>query len=238
MLFPTTELWPSPLSEKSPGIMKKSMPHPITVKLPPALLELLSEEGFELSSSIQSAFQDYLELIRAYNPVVGVVANQEGTHLVSRHLLDSLTLALPLKRYLEAGEVHLDIGSGGGFPAIPLALLFPTNKFYLLERSNKKVGFLRKLLATLPCDNVSVVHGEFPEACEEIQPKTLTARAVEKPEFIQADISSYMPQGACFLAQTTPGEAFSSRLFHVEHYTDWCTTQGWRRGALYLITKT
>src|SRR5205807_1046505 len=75
-----------------------------------------------------------------------------------RHLLDALTVALPCIDALQAGAPWrcLDVGSGGGVPGIPLAIVFPSLRVTLLESVGKKAAFLREAVAALGLSRVTV----------------------------------------------------------------------------------
>lgn len=118
----------------------------------------------------------YLEEIALFNRTLGLVASDcttaEGrTEVVVRHILDSLApwrmLAAELVarapgRDFSADPLSLgDAGSGGGFPGLPLAMLFPGIRFSLLERMEKRCVFLQDCRAVLALENVSVVNREI-----------------------------------------------------------------------------
>lgn len=204
---------------------------------PEEFLRQLSEMGFPLSTKQLNALTQYLRLIQAYNKSVGVVSRQEVAHLWERHLVDSLSLLPVLDKILPVGGHHLDIGSGGGFPAIPLALMFQDRNFDLIERSSKKCGFLRKVVAMMSSENIQIHHGTFPELALGLRPGTITARAVEKPALIHKAIANFMAENTCFVAQCAPEAPLSSEMFHVEQYQDQMSARGWRRGDLFLVKR-
>ncbi len=102
--------------------------------------------------------RDYKAEIEVWNTRYGLV-NAEGEDLVVRHMLDSLAPAPFLKRGW--WDRVADIGSGAGFPGIPLAICFPQWSFHLIERSNKRCGFLRNVVLTLGLENVVVQERAF-----------------------------------------------------------------------------
>jgi 16S rRNA (guanine527-N7)-methyltransferase len=75
--------------------------------------------------------------------------------MVSRHLLDSLSV---VKYVAQAGNNWLDVGSGGGMPGIPLAIMFPQLHFTLLDANGKKTRFLTQVKLELQLSNLEVVH--------------------------------------------------------------------------------
>jgi 16S rRNA (guanine527-N7)-methyltransferase len=116
---------------------------------------------------------DYIELLDKWNKVYNLTAVRDPLEMVTRHILDSLTL-LP---YLKGPSV-LDIGTGAGLPGIPLAIARPDVDFTLLDANAKKTRFVRQAAAELGLANIVVVQARV----EKYQPgrkfATLIARAL------------------------------------------------------------
>jgi 16S rRNA (guanine527-N7)-methyltransferase len=112
----------------------------------------LEAVGWDFPPMAAQAYCRYLEELQLWNRKVGLVKAESTADLVSRHLYDSLS-PLPLleKEGLipVPGSAAVDIGSGGGFPGIPLALALPGLSFTLVERSGRKAGFLVNAVALL-----------------------------------------------------------------------------------------
>ena len=96
----------------------------------------------------------FVELLLETNRYINLTAIQKPDHAWIRHVLDSLSL-LP---YLGSAGTIIDIGSGGGLPAIPLAILEPDRSFTLLEATRKKVTFLHTVATELDLANVTILH--------------------------------------------------------------------------------
>jgi len=94
---------------------------------------------------------DYIELLARWNRAYNLTAIDEPRQMLSRHLLDSLSIAPHLE-----GERLLDVGSGAGLPGVPLALWFPEREFHLLDSNGKKTRFLFQVRTELGLDNVRV----------------------------------------------------------------------------------
>lgn len=97
----------------------------------------------------------YLALLLAGNEIMNLTTITEPAEMWRRHILDSLTL-LPLLASAGANSV-IDIGSGGGLPGIPLAIVMPEVRFTLLESTGKKSAFLKLVVERLRLMNVSIV---------------------------------------------------------------------------------
>jgi len=113
------------------------------------------ELGIALSEQQQWQLLDYLALLIKWNKAYNLTAVRDPDEMVSRHLLDSLSVV----RYVaEGGDRWLDVGSGGGMPGIPLAIMFPERRFVLLDSNGKKTRFLTQVKLELGLGNLEVVH--------------------------------------------------------------------------------
>ncbi|WP_282365507.1 16S rRNA (guanine(527)-N(7))-methyltransferase RsmG [Pseudomonas sp. PS02290] len=111
------------------------------------------ELGVELSESQHRQLLAYLALLIKWNKAYNLTAVRDPDEMVSRHLLDSLSVV----RFIE-GERQLDVGSGGGMPGIPLAILFPEMKVTVLDSNGKKTRFLTQVKLELALTNLQVIH--------------------------------------------------------------------------------
>ncbi|NKQ13322.1 16S rRNA (guanine(527)-N(7))-methyltransferase RsmG [Pseudomonas sp. SST3] len=130
--------------------------------------------GVELSEAQQAQLLAYLALLHKWNKAYNLTAVRDPAEMVSRHLLDSLSVAPHVEK---GGARWLDVGSGGGMPGIPLAILFPERSFTLLDSNGKKTRFLTQVKLELKLTNVEVVHKRVEQFRPE-QPFTgITSRA-------------------------------------------------------------
>jgi 16S rRNA (guanine527-N7)-methyltransferase len=109
-----------------------------------------------LSDEQISQFNQLEELYREWNAQINVVSRKDIEKLYTHHDLHSLGIAKvqPLK----AGSSVLDIGTGGGFPGIPLAILFPETQFYLVDSIGKKIKVVNAVVESLGLKNVKGEH--------------------------------------------------------------------------------
>ena len=105
----------------------------------------LLELGISLSAAQQKQLETYWSELALWNGKYGLV-NASGEALVIKHFLDSFS-AVPLLKTMTF-DTACDVGSGGGFPGLVLAVAFPDKKFTLIERSGKKYLGLRKSIKT------------------------------------------------------------------------------------------
>jgi 16S rRNA (guanine527-N7)-methyltransferase len=111
--------------------------------------------GIDLSDTQQQQLLAYLALLNKWNKAYNLTAVRDPAEMVSRHLLDSLSVVAQAE---QGGERWLDVGSGGGMPGIPLAIMFPERNFTLLDSNGKKTRFLTQVKLELKLANVEVVH--------------------------------------------------------------------------------
>ena len=124
------------------------------------------ELGVALSETQHSQLLGYLALLIKWNKAYNLTAVRDPDEMVSRHLLDSLSVV----PFID-GERQLDVGSGGGMPGIPLAIMFPDMKVTLLDSNGKKTRFLTQVKLELKLDNLEVIHSRA-EAFQPQQPFT------------------------------------------------------------------
>lgn len=192
--------------------------------------------GIVLDARQIEQLTQYGFLLRTWSRFTALVSSGNLADLENLHVVDSLSLFDVVRGNAAPGETVLDIGSGGGFPAIPLAIALPDRKFVLMERSAKKVSFLRKVMGSLGLAHVSLIHGSFPEDAPDDPPVVITARAVERSDAILAEIADILPENCVFLCQSgDPTEKLDQEMFHVEHWEDAWTRSGERRGTLHLV---
>ncbi len=125
-----------------------------------------------LSDEQQHRLLGFLALLNKWNRAYNLTAVRDPQQMVSRQLLDSLSI-LPWVR----AEQVLDVGAGGGLPGIPLAIALPERRFTLLDSNGKKTRFLNQCVLELGLDNVDVIHGRA-EDCTPAQPfQQISSRA-------------------------------------------------------------
>ncbi len=118
--------------------------------------------GLELGPDVQRAFSIYADELLTWNEKFNLTAITEPDAIEMRHFLDSLTVikAIPMT----AGQRVIDVGTGAGFPGLPLRLMFPSIELTLLEATAKKTSFLEHIKARLNLNNVRIVTARAEEA--------------------------------------------------------------------------
>lgn len=120
------------------------------------LLKTGAEElGISLGGDTEiSLFLKYLEELKEWNKKINLTAIKNDKDIIIKHFLDSLILA----PFLKSCKTLLDIGSGAGFPGIPIKIIMPELKIVLLDSNNKKVSFMNHIIRVLGLKDIEAVH--------------------------------------------------------------------------------
>ncbi|HLA31961.1 MAG TPA: 16S rRNA (guanine(527)-N(7))-methyltransferase RsmG [Pseudomonas sp.] len=137
------------------------------------------ELGVELSAEQHEQLLAYLALLIKWNKAYNLTAVRDPDEMVSRHLLDSLSV-VPF--VAEAGDNWLDVGSGGGMPGIPLAILFPERQFSLLDSNGKKTRFLTQVKLEVKLANLQVIHSRVEDYRPDVPFSGICSRAFSSLE--------------------------------------------------------
>jgi len=123
-----------------------------------------SETGFEillkyfpsLSALQQKQFADFAENLLEWNAKINLISRSDVEHLYERHILHSLSIAKII--FFKKDTIVLDAGTGGGFPGVPLAIMFPDVKFILVDSIRKKINTVQEICNAVGLKNVRTIN--------------------------------------------------------------------------------
>ena len=110
----------------------------------------------DLTEKQIAQFSQLFDLYSHWNAQINVISRKDIEELYERHVLHSLGIAKVCT--FKAGESVLDVGTGGGFPGIPLAILFPETNFHLVDSIGKKIKVVKEVASALGLDNLQADH--------------------------------------------------------------------------------
>lgn len=182
--------------------------------------------GIQVTPQQLAQLARYVDLLLARNEQLNLTRIVDPAEVERRHLLDSLTCALPVLAELQGGKGWrcIDIGSGGGLPGLPLAVVFQLLRMTLLESVGKKSAFLREAAAELGLPNVTVVSARAEDAARDVairdQFNLVVARALAPLDvalelclpFVKPGGLLVLPRGSDLDAQLPAGQGAAEEL--------------------------
>lgn len=124
-------------------------------------MEIIHKYFKNLTENQVAQFEKLQSLYEDWNLKINVVSRKDIDELYLRHVLHSLGIAKVMS--FKSGAKVLDVGTGGGFPGVPLAILFPETKFHLVDSIGKKIKVVNEVVEGLGLENVKTTHGRVEE---------------------------------------------------------------------------
>ena len=183
----------------------------------------------DLLPSQVDALLAYMALIQKWNKVYNLTALRSSDEMLTHHLLDSLSVVLPLRAQLEAmglgqGKL-LDVGSGGGLPGVVLAIVMPQWRITCVDTVAKKAAFVQQVSASLGLANLRGLHARVESLKAEAGEgyDVVASRAFASlPDFVNWSVDAVLPHGVWMAMKgKLPTEEMAvlpahAQVFHVE----------------------
>ncbi|MBV7269785.1 16S rRNA (guanine(527)-N(7))-methyltransferase RsmG [Winogradskyella luteola] len=143
-------------------------------------MELVLKYFPDLSQNQIKQFEALEALYKEWNAKINVISRKDIDELYLRHVLHSLGIAKVIE--FTDGSSILDVGTGGGFPGVPLAILFPNCKFHLVDSINKKLKVINAICEAIELTNVRTTHSRV-EAIDNTYDFIVSRAVTAMPEF-------------------------------------------------------
>lgn len=167
----------------------------------------LSEHDLSLSEKQKDQFVIYGSMLQEWNQKMNLTAITDSEEIAVKHFLDSLT-GVRLVDFTKI-ESMIDLGTGAGFPGIPLKIMFPEMKVTLADSLNKRITFLNSVIEQLELKNITAIHGRAedlarkPEYREQFD--ICASRAVANLATLSEYCIPFVKNKGCFLSYKGPG---------------------------------
>ena len=162
----------------------------------------LGSYGLSLNDAKRQQLLTYYEMLVEKNKVMNLTAITEFEDVLYRHFLDSLYVckAVPMQNV----KTMIDVGTGAGFPGLPVKIVFPEIKVVLLDSLNKRIGFLNEVIEELGLKNIETVHARAEEAGRDKKYRETfdlcTSRAVSKLCTLSEYCIPLVKKDGCFIS--------------------------------------
>lgn len=155
----------------------------------------------ELNEKQLNQFELYYDLLVEWNSFMNLTAITEYEEVIQKHFLDSLSLCKAYK--IQGGDSLLDMGTGAGFPGIPLKIAYPELSVLLMDSLNKRIKFLDEVITKLGLEKITAMHGRAEEQARKPEYREqftlVVSRAVAKTASLAELCLPYVKKGGYFI---------------------------------------
>ncbi|MEK4477799.1 16S rRNA (guanine(527)-N(7))-methyltransferase RsmG [Paenibacillus sp. FSL R7-0048] len=182
--------------------------------------QLLQERGISLTAEQLAQFDLYYKELVTWNEKMNLTGITEREQVYTKHFYDSISLAF----FLDINEITnlADIGSGAGFPGIPLKICFPHLKLTIVDSLNKRISFLQHVSTTLGLTDVQLIHGRAEDVARKFTHRDaydlVTARAVARLSLLNEFCLPFTRKDGVFTAMkgSDPSEELSEAKYSLK----------------------
>lgn len=127
-------------------------------------LKLANKININLTENQIEKFYQYMKILLEWNKKINLTAITDENEIILKHFVDSLTVL----KYINENDRIIDVGTGAGFPGIPIAIMMPNVKITLLDSLNKRINFLNEVIKELDLKNVETIHSRSEDCGKDI----------------------------------------------------------------------
>lgn len=151
-----------------------------------------------MNFKINTDFTNYMKVFLVQNAVLNLISKKEEKFLWEKHVYDSLGIKLFFEKYSPKVNTLLDIGTGGGFPAVPIALEYPNIEVFALDSIRKKINAIENIKQELSINNLTTIC----DRAENIEQKfdIITSRAVATIDILVKYATPLLKKNGYFVA--------------------------------------
>lgn len=168
--------------------------------------ELISKLNVTLSDAQIDQFFIYKETLKEWNEKINLTTIVDDNEILIKHFLDSLTI----EKYIPQNAKMIDIGTGAGFPGIPLKIARPDIELVLLDSLNKRINFLNEVIEKCKLKNVKTIHGRAEDYARNIEYREKfdisTARAVANTSTLLEYCTPFLKINGVFICMKADAE--------------------------------
>lgn len=152
------------------------------------LIELAKKINIEIVPHLAKKFYKYMILLLEWNEKINLTAITDVDEIIIKHFVDSLTIT----KYIKENEKIIDVGTGAGFPGIPIAIMMPNTKITLLDSLNKRILFLNEVKKELNLNNIQTVHSRAEDFGRDVKSREKYDIAVSRAVANLSTLSEYL----------------------------------------------
>lgn len=179
------------------------------------LISLSQAMGLSLSDRQLSQFETYAKLLVEWNEKMNLTGITEPVEIARMHFIDSLIGYEEIQKKIDEAKKKgtepvrlIDVGTGAGFPGIPLKILFPEIHLTLLDSLQKRIGFLKAVGEAIGLEDTEYIHGRAEDTAQDKAYRETydfaVARAVASLPVLMEYCGGYVKKGGCFMAYKGP----------------------------------
>lgn len=164
--------------------------------------EIQKNLNIEITEYMADQFMKYYNILVEWNKVMNLTGITKYNEVVCKHFVDSLSIVKAIS--LNEINTMIDVGTGAGFPGIPIKIVFPHIKVTLLDSLNKRVSFLNEVTRQLGLSEISIIHGRAEDFAKNVEYRETydlcVSRAVANLSTLSEYCLPYTKKGGLFIS--------------------------------------
>ena len=144
--------------------------------------------NIEMNNEQAEKFYKYMKLLIEWNEKINLTAITEENEIILKHFIDSLTVL----KYINQTDRIIDVGTGAGFPGIPIAIMMSNTKITLLDSLNKRINFLNDAIKELELKNIETIHSRSEDCGKDISKREYYDIAIARAVANLTTLSEYL----------------------------------------------